>query len=204
MSHITDAVGGSIFIHKKDLHCLKSAVENYCPDCEFVAGENHYRTWKDDHRGRLVGDWPLPEGWTAAMVGENAKHVIRASKGWMEKNPSKRPYEIGVVPVRVTRDKDGNPIKAVPDETADEYVLMTDWFNQGNGILNLEGVGRRELAEHPVTGQHTEMSFGTLYQHFRLEQLKHEAALRGDTITFENQPDGSIVAQVQTQARLGV
>jgi len=209
MSHIT-AVSGMIFIPKDQLVHLLHAVENFCPDCELIQGESHYRTWKDDHGGKLVGDWPLPDGWTEAMVGEGAHHVIRVTDEAMKKkfggrarNSSGGPYEIGVVPVRVERDANGKVIRAVPDQDGEEYVLMTDWYANGNGVLNMEGIGQRHMGNNPQTGESTEISFGDLYQAYRMEQAKAEAEMQGDTIAFEKHKDGTYTAQVDTVARIG-
>lgn len=206
MSHIT-TVSGTMTIPRSELIFLAQAIQQFCPDLELVKNQSHYRTWKDNHGGRLVGDWPLPEGWTADQVGENASHVIRVTDSYLKKRgvlrgDSNAPYEIGIVPVKVTRDEDGEVVKAVPDSTSDEFVLMTDWYADGNGILSCEGVGKREKAEHPQSGKEVEMSFGDLYMHFRMMQAKYEAERNGDTMTFHKEKDGTYTATVQTDGRI--
>lgn len=209
MSHITK-IDGTIFIPKNQLCHLLEAVQTFCPDCELVQGQSHYRTWKDDHNGKLVGDWPLPDGWTADQIGEGAHHVIRVTdKALKEKfkcgnrSDNRAPYEIGVVPVSVKRDKEGNVLSAVYDPKGTEYTLMTDWWQNGQGLLNLPGIGGRTNGINPQTNKKTEISFGDLYMHYRMMQAKAEAERQGDTISFVKQKDGSYVGQVETQARLG-
>ena len=207
MSHVT-TVEGTMTIPRSELVFLAQAIKEFCPDLEIVKNQSHYRTWKDNHGGRLVGDWPLPEGWTASQVGENAAHVIRVKDSYLEKhgisdrNAGNAPYEIGIVPVKVTRDENGEVVKAVPDKNADEFVLMTDWWQNGNGILDCQGVGKREMAEHPQSGKKVEMSFGDLYMHYRMMQTKYEAEKNGDTVTFNKEKDGTYTATIQTDQRI--
>ncbi len=211
MSHIT-TTEGAIFIPKDGLIDLLNAVKEFCPDLEFVQGEKHYRTWKDNHDGKLVGDWPLPDGWTASQIGEGAHHVIRVTEAALKskfsegsREASSAPYEIGVVPVRVVRDANDNVVSATYDEKGSEYILMTDWWSSGNGILNLPGVGGRVRdAIHPQTGNKTEMSFGDLYMHYRMVQARSEAELQGDTMVFHQESDGTYTATSDTTSRLGV
>jgi len=206
MSHIT-TVEGTMTIPRSELPFIAQAIKEFCPDLEIVKNESHYRTWKDNHGGNLVGDWPLPDGWTAEQVGENAAHVIRVTDKYLEKRNLKRsdsnaPYEIGIVPVKVTRNQDGDVVSAVPDKSADEFVLMTDWYSNGNGILDCQGVGRREMAQHPQTGKKVEMSFGDLYMHYRMMQTKFEAERNGDTVRFNKEKDGTYTAVVETNSRI--
>jgi hypothetical protein len=94
-------------------------------------------------------------------------------------------------------------LSAVPNPAAKEYILMTDWYANGNGVLNLPGVGRREMGTNPQTGKKTEISFGDLYMMYQIELARHEAELQGDSFELEKQQDGSYVAKVGTQARVG-
>lgn len=55
----------------------------------------HYRSWKDDHGGRLFGDYPTPQGMTEHEVGDNADYVIRPPHG--KDNEYGAPYEVGLV-----------------------------------------------------------------------------------------------------------
>lgn len=184
-----------------NLLALKMAIEQFCPTMEFVQNCSHYRTWKDNNGGQLVGDWPLPEGWTAAQVGENAVHVIR-KKSVKNRDSGSAPYEIGIVPVKVTRGENGAVLGAVPDANGTEYILMTDWYHDGNGVLNEEGVGRR-LATPTKANPGAESAFGELFMHYRMMEAQLEAERLGDTISFEKQADGTYVAEVNTAARLG-
>lgn len=189
MSHITD-IDKTITV--TNLLALKMAVEHFCPDCELVEGANHYRTWKDDHGGKLVGDWPLPQGMTEADIGENAVHVIRVKDEWLaakglSRTDDKAPYEIGVVP---------HPNKP------GEFVLMTDWWNNGNGLMTLEGLGKRHTVTDPETGENKESAFEDLYMHYRMMETKLESERLGDQIDFQKENDGTWTAKIHTEARL--
>jgi hypothetical protein len=218
MSHIT-TTKGTLCIPKECAIHVKEAIEQFCNTCEFVQGESHYRTWKDNHNGKLVGDWPLPEGWTEAMVGENADHIIRVKDERLkekfkcnDRNDSRAPYEIGLVSVRAEFDENGNVVKAVPDPDGEHYVLMTDWWSNGNGLLNEPGIGARKMGKHPQTGEQVELSFSDLYMHYQMKMHEAEAERVGDTLQYEQNEDGtlkvnadgSVVAWMETQARLGV
>lgn len=202
MSHIT-GIDNTVII--SDLKALKLAIQTFCPTMEFVEGQRHYRTWKDDHNGRLVGDWPLPAGWTAAMVGENAAHIVRIKDQHLTKGRTSRsaPYEIGVVPVTVKRAADGKVLEAKPDAKGTEYILMADWYNSGYGLLSQPGIGDRKSIKDPETQEVKESAFGALYMHYRMMETKLEAERQGDTCEFETQEDGTVVAVVDTTARLG-
>lgn len=191
MSHIT-SLQQSITIN--NLAALKRAIEEFCPQLEFVAGQTHYRTWKDNHQGRLVGDWPLPEGMTAEEIGENAVHVIRVKEEYLQARRLQRgdasaPYEIGVVP---------HP------EKPGEYLLMTDWYSQGNGLLKCQGVGARHTTRDPQTHKTVESAFEDLYMHYRMMEDQIDAERVGDQIQFERLPDGTWKSVTNTQARMGV
>lgn len=60
---------------------------------------------------------------TATVIGKDAKYVIRYKEG---KAPNAGAYEIGLVP---------NPIRN------GEYLMMTDFFAQGKGLLLAKGIG---------------------------------------------------------------
>lgn len=206
MSHVT-TVSDALTIPESELIHLLNAIREFCPDLELVENQNHYRTWAADH-GSAMG---VPEGWSRDDVGKNAKHVIRVTDAALrgrfnisDRNQSGAPYEIGVVPVRVIRDDAGNLVKTIPDPNGTEYTLATDWFNNGNGLLSVEGLGAhtRDYV-NPQTGKRGEMAFGDLYMHYRMMQAKHEAEMQGDTLTFEKQKDGTYVAVADTVARVG-
>lgn len=99
MSHV---VNMKMRIH--DLEALRDA----CPDLglEFVAGQKTYK-WYGQH----VGDYPLPEGFTADMLGK-CDHAIRV------KGAQGNTYEVGVV-----KSPDGNG-----------YSLLWDFWQGGYGL----------------------------------------------------------------------
>lgn len=77
MSHVS-----KIDVEINDLAALKAACKEL--NCEWVEGKQTYEWF-----GRSVGDYPLPEGFTADMLGK-CNHVIRVPN---------EIYEIGVVKV---------------------------------------------------------------------------------------------------------
>jgi hypothetical protein len=81
---------------------------------------------------------------------------------------------------------------------------VTDWYNEGYGILACKGVGKVTSKRDPATGRRVESAFGDLYMHYRMIQAKHEAEMQGDTIAFEQQRDGTYIAKVETAMRLGL
>lgn len=89
MSHITLKEAETRDQQVTDL----AAFERACKRCglEFRRGQTTYRTWKT-HAGRLVGDWPLPQGYTADEIGtcEHAAAIPGDAAA----------YEIGLVPSR--------------------------------------------------------------------------------------------------------
>lgn len=178
----------------------------FCPDLELVHGQKHYRTWKDNHNNRLVGDWKLPTGMTEKEVGENAAHVIRMKESALKgknRTDGNAPYEIGLVPVTVTRDAQGNVTSTKVDPQGKEYALMTDFWAQGNGIMTAEGVGQHKVGTNPETGKKEDQSFSDLYMYYRMMEAKRTAERNGDQIHFDKQKDGTFIAQVDTRQRIG-
>lgn len=206
MSHITDIEQTCVIT---DVEALKLAIKAFCPDLEYVEGEKHYRTWKDNHGGKLVGDWKLPNGMTEADVGENAKGILRLTDAALKKQGHKNrtdsgsPYEIGLVPVTTTRDKNDNVVSVKVDPHGKERALMTDFWAQGNGIMRTPGIGQHNRKYDKATGKHQDTSFEDLYMHYRMMQAKREAQRNGDQIQFDKQQDGTYIAKVNTQLRLG-
>lgn len=82
--------------------------------CELVEGQKTYRWW-----GHSVGDYPLPEGFTAADLGK-CEHAIKV-KG------APQAYEIGVIKAR----KPG----------AKGYTLLWDFYAGGYGLQKAVGEG---------------------------------------------------------------
>jgi len=91
MSHVVETEPDGPDQGIRDLYVLKKAAER-C-GLVFNEGQTHFRTWADDHNGRLVGDWPLPEGRTLDDVGKcaHALSLPNAAKSGVDS------YEIGVV-----------------------------------------------------------------------------------------------------------
>lgn len=199
MSHVTD-ISKSVVI--TDLGVLQATVEQFCPGIEFVLGQAHYRTWKDNHGNSLVGDWPLPRGMTTEQVGEHAKAVLRVReeqlKG-LDRSEDRAPYEIGIVPVRVTYGDNGEVVDTQFDPAGNQFVLMTDTWNQGNGILKQKGIG--EAAYGP--GQ-TSTAYDQLYMHYRMMTVKAQAQRQGHSCTFQEQKDGTWTADVKATVGQGV
>lgn len=104
MSHVA-----TVAIEIKDLAALRAACKRI--GLEFMEGQKSYKWW-----GRSVGDYPLPEGFTAAELGK-CEHALRV-KG------NDNAYEIGVV-----RRKDGKP----------GYSLLWDFYAGGYGLQNVVG-----------------------------------------------------------------
>lgn len=90
MSHITLKEAGTRDQQITSLPALRRAVAR----CGGVFKENQtkFRTWASDH-GRLAGDYPLPEGYTADDVGK-CEHAIGVPG---EAKTGTTAYEIGVV-----------------------------------------------------------------------------------------------------------
>lgn len=202
MSHITKVDDSSILTN---LAALTEAVETFCPTLEIVE-QTTYRTWRDDH-GSVQSEYLSP-GWSQSDVGRHAVRVIRvkpsAMPQGMRRGQSCAPYEIGVVPVRVQRDDTGRVVstKPVPEAEADGYVLMTDWWAEGYGLLKQPGLGGHKRVKDPDTGQVREQMFDQLYMHYRMMEARQAAIAAGDRIEFAQQPDGSWVGTVDTQQRL--
>lgn len=105
MSHVA-----TVDVHITDLAALKAACEAL--GLEFREGKNRFRWY-----GTVVGDYPLPEGFTASEMGQ-CEHAIGISA-------NDRAYEVGVV-----RRRDGKP----------GYTLMYDNWHGGFGLE--EKIGR--------------------------------------------------------------
>ena len=93
MSHVTEHEADSADQAIKDLFIFKKAAER-C-GLEFREGQNTFHTWANDHGGRLVGDWPLPEGRTAEDVGK-CLHAVGIPAGERSGSDYDK-YEIGIV-----------------------------------------------------------------------------------------------------------
>ncbi len=104
MSHVAE-----IKLQIKDLAALEKACKQL--GLELVRDQKTYRWF-----GRSVGDYPLPEGFTAQDLGK-CDHAIRIPG-------DSRAYEIGVV-----KRKDGKP----------GYQLLWDFWAGGHGMTQKVG-----------------------------------------------------------------
>jgi hypothetical protein len=185
-----------------NLEALKMAVEINCPELEFVENTSHYRTWKDTH-GKLVGDWPAPPNMTKdewnKIAGENATHIIRTKKEFRGHDE----YEIGLVPMRVTRDPEtgavlkdeqGRLMANYDPENPNEYSLACDFWGQGNGILRRKGVGQKKdtPVKDPKTGKMSSKprAYDDLYKAYQQSLTKLTSDAVGDTTFFLKTEDG--------------
>lgn len=206
MSHVTDIRTESLVT---SLTALQRAIDEFCPTLEMVAG-TRYRVWKTDH-GTTQTEY-LPQGWHADDVGCRAVRVIRIRRDLLDSGGrlpgyDTAAYEIGVVPVRVVRGADGGVLstKPVPEEEADAYALMTDWWAQGYGLLHQPGLGAREH-ELPAGADGRDRDGGRqmadLFMHYQMMVCAETAERRGDRVQFSRREDGSWDARVTQQERL--
>ena len=86
------------------------------------------RPWTLEQQQKLFKDSTFNGAYKALakdVVGKDAEYVIRYKEG---KDPGKA-YEIGLVP---------HPIRK------GEFLMMTDFYNQGKGLLNAKGLGKHK------------------------------------------------------------
>ncbi len=84
--------------------------------------------WNLATQRKLLSDPVLNEGYkhvSKNVVGKDAEFVIKYKDGQGPKGA----YEIGLVPHLVNKG---------------EYIMMTDFYNQGNGLLNAPGIGKHK------------------------------------------------------------
>jgi hypothetical protein len=93
MSHVIEQEPDNADQAIRDLFVLKKA----CERCglEFREGQTTFHNWATDH-GKLVGDWPLPEGRTSEDVGK-CTHAIGIPVNQQAGAGAYANYEIGVV-----------------------------------------------------------------------------------------------------------
>lgn len=125
MSHVA-----TIKVEVKDLDALDKACQEI--GCELVRGQKNYR-WYGSH----VGDYPLPEGFTAQDLGK-CDHAIRLKE--QPKMPNgmayrQQPYEIGVV----------------KNKTGDGYTLLWDFWAGGYGLEQVVGKDAQRLRQEYAT-----------------------------------------------------
>jgi hypothetical protein len=132
MSHIAQ-----VDLHIKDL----SALEKACAQLglELVREQKTYKWY-----GRVVGDYPLPEGFQAHELGQ-CEHAIRIPG-------NSGAYEIGVVARR-----DGKP----------GYLLLWDFWHGGFGLEERVGAECKKLRQSYAVQVATKQARG---QGFRVQQ----------------------------------
>lgn len=113
MSHVCQ-----IAIQIKDLDALQAACQSL--GLEFVTGQSTYK-WYMEH----VGDFPLPDGFTAEDLG-HCQHAIRIPG-------NDDAYEIGVV-----KRRDGKP----------GFTLLWDFWNGGYGLQEKVGQNANKLKQN--------------------------------------------------------
>lgn len=94
MSHVTLKESDNADQQITDIAAIKAA----CQHCglEFREGQKTFHTWATDHNGRLVGDWPVPEGYDASEIASGkCEHAI-GLPGQRGKSGTQA-YEIGLV-----------------------------------------------------------------------------------------------------------
>lgn len=206
MSH-TSEIDPASAIPAECLGFLFAAVKQFCPTLEVVE-QNTYRTWKSDH-GSLVGDYPVPVGWTEAQIGEGARFVIRCTdehlktKQISNRHANGAPYEIGVVPVSLVYDETGKVKGTKYDPAGTHYTLMLDWYNQGYGLLQQPGLGDRKDYKRP-DGTVVKTCLAELLINYRtLQQLAVQQKIGDKLANIVNCPDGSRVLYFDTKQRVG-
>lgn len=122
MSHVA-----TIDLEVKDLDALEQAAKRL--GLELVRGQQTYAWF-----GTSVGDYPLPEGFTAEDLGK-CDHALRIA-GDILRTGSEAPYEVGVV-----RRRDGRP----------GYTLLWDFWGGGNGLTAKVGPDCRNLKREYAT-----------------------------------------------------
>lgn len=205
MSHVAEACVKPGEPQIKDLRALKLACENLGLEFELPSGSHieafetangdirtkvigadgksvqnnlHFRTWKDDHGGKLVGDY-RQEGWSEQQLGDNAVAVIKLSAKQKQKLPGA--YEIGVVPDR------HNP---------GCWVTQHDFYSGGYGLEDIVGATKLKNGKPEVMAP-------TLLMHYNMMVDKLAAAEHGDEIEFKQNADGSWISEARTTARVG-
>jgi hypothetical protein len=121
MSHVA-----TIDLEIKDLDALREAAAAI--GLEFVAGQTSYRWY-----GQSVGDYPLPDGFTASDLGK-CEHALRIPLDQQHPDPNfgMMPYEIGVV-----KRRDGRP----------GFTLLWDFWNRGCGLEDRVGANCNRLKQ---------------------------------------------------------
>lgn len=157
MSHVAlqkTKAGEPVFV---DIEALRIAAERIGLVME---KRSNYAWW-----GQSVGDYPLPAGWTAADIGNNATYVLSLPKEKAAKFASwgRGPFEIGII---------------ADPENPGCWSPCYDFFNGGYGLDELVGA--------PVYNDKGELEVlaPLLIQRYQMVADEMAAAEAGDNITF--------------------
>ncbi len=184
MSHVVlnnNAKGKILSIEALKRGCNMLTVDGVSGLLELVPtekGKGHYRTWKDDHGGRLVGDWDVPAGMTSDSVGENADFVIRATEAgrkYLRGRGYPKPYEVGVV----------------WSEADQCHRLVYDFFGKAAGLELLIGDTKVDYTSRR-RGQ-LATSCPRLIQMYNVARDGCMSELSGDVHAVVPQADGSFI-----------
>lgn len=153
-----------------------------------LKGNMHYRSWKDDHGGRLYGDSAVPEGMTEAEFGENAVAVIRLTEAGKDETP--RAYEIGLIP-------------HVDAETGEfTYRPAYDFHCGGNGIEEYVGASKPRAAGRNAKGEtiyKLEDAMPNTLMYYQMMCTALAAREAGHSLEFVEQEDGTYAAVVDRE-----
>ena len=106
------------------------------------------------------------------------------------------------MPVQVERDENGKEVSCQYDENGNEYKLVCDFYCQGNGILNCEGVGKSKPS---ADGKNDVEAFDQLKMFYNICLDELVAEENGDKLSpLQKAKDGSYHRIATTQARVGV
>lgn len=158
-----------------------------------LKGNAHYRTWKDDHGGKLVGDWPCPKGMTEAEVGNNAVAVIELTEAAKKEGRCPKAYEVGIIP------------HADPKTGEVTYSLTHDFYGGGAGLEQYVGhteidygtpSGKSRLGS---TGGKVKSAHGNFLMFYQMAAAQLAAEEAGLDIQFAKNEDGTYSAVADTQ-----
>ena len=155
-------------------------------------GNGHYRTWKDDHGGRLVGDWPLPTGMTADEVGNNAVATIALTEEAKKEIGRRDAYEVGVIP------------HLDPETGQMTYALTHDFYGGGMGVEKFIGETKIKYGKQARGADaKVEEAHGNVVMFYQMTMAKMAAEQAGKDIEFFCNEDGSYSAVVD-KATVGI
>lgn len=149
-----------------DLACLTKAAE--------MLGLDVVQTSEYAWYGRHVGDFPIPQGMTAAELGHNAKFVLRMNPETRRRILGKhgdQPYDIGIV--------------ADPNNSGC-YIPLLDFWAQGKGMTKVTG--------EPVYAEDGSLKIlcPTLKQHYDMVCDVEAAREAGDKIDLLTLADATV------------